>query len=343
MNGQRVRWGVIGCAGIALTRTIPEGFLPAQNAELVAVLNRTADKTTEVAKRFSAKPAADIDDLLSSGVDAIYIASPVHLHREHVLRSLAAGKHVLCEKPLALSVAEAEEMTAAACARGLQLGTAFMMRFHAQHRAALELIRTGRLGHPVFARAQLGFWYPKLEGAWRQDPALAGGGALADVGSHLLDLLEMFFGPIAEVTCFTGNVIHPYASEDGAVAALRFVNGALGSIDAYFAVAPGTSRNVLELYGSRGSILASGTIGQESGGDMSARLCTAENGPVETMAITPSKVNFYRAEIEEFSQAMLEKRPSMLAGDAGLRNQLLLAACYESARTGHAVTLPGTH
>jgi predicted dehydrogenase len=339
MDGERVRWGVIGCAGIALTRTIPEGFLPARNAELAAVLNRTAETTADVARRFSVKPAADVDGLLASGIDAVYVASPVYLHREHVLRSVAAGKHVLCEKPLALSVEEAGEMTAAARARGVQLGTAFMMRFHAQHRAALDLIRRGRLGQPVFARAQLGFWYPKTERAWRQNPALAGGGSLADVGSHLLDLLEMFFGPIAQVTCFTANAIHEYASEDGAVAALRFANGALGSIDAFFAMAAGTSRNVLELYGSRGSILASGTIGQESGGSMTACLRPDETGAVENIAIAPDEINFYRAEIEEFSAALLEGTPSLLAGESGLRNQRLLAACYESARTGRAVAL----
>ena len=224
-----------------------------------------------------------------------------------------------------------------------------MMRFHSQHQAALGLIRAGRLGRPVYARAQLSCWYPPLERAWRQDPVLGGGGSLVDLGSHLLDLLEMFFGPIAKVSCFINNLVHHYRSEDGAIAMLWFQSGALGAIDAFFSIRDESTKNMLELYGSHGSILASGTIGQESAGTMSAYFehGAAGDGPREAQAvaewfpIAAEPVNIYRAEIEEFSQALLERRPSGLAGDAGLRNQRLLAACYESARTGRVVPAAG--
>ena len=231
----------------------------------------------------------------------------------------------------------------AACAQaGVRLGTAFMMRFHAQHQAALRLIREGALGQPVFARAQLSCWYPPMPGAWRQDPALGGGGSLMDMGGHCLDLLEMFFGPVRSVSCLTNRTVHSYASEDSAVVSLQFANGALGVVDAFFCMPDEASQNRLELYGSRGSILAHGTIGQGAQGEMTAFLKDGVEGYDARQArtaggglpINPPPINPYRAEIEEFSQAILEHREPANNAALGLQSQRILAACYESARTG---------
>jgi len=341
----RVAWGVIGSGGIALRRTIPEGIVPAADARLVAVYDVNQEINRQAAERFGARAAANLDELLAADVEAVYVATPVHAHREQVLACARAGKHVLCEKPLGLNVAEAEEMVAACRQAGVLLGTALMMRFHSRHRAALELIRRGRLGQPVYARAQLSCWYPPIEGAWRQDPALGGGGALMDMGGHCLDLLEMFFGPMRRLVCLTARAVHGYAVEDGATVLVEFANGALGTVDTFFSIPDEASENVLELYGSLGAILARGTIGQGSGGFMVARLRGEQAGYDAQQAraaaggieIAPEPVNLYRAEIEEFSRAVREGRPPAVSGEDGLRNQRLLAACYESARTGKMV------
>ena len=341
----RVAWGVIGSGGIALRRTIPEGIVPAANARLVAVYDVNQEINRQAAERFGARAAANLDELLAADVEAVYVATPVHAHREQVLACARARKHVLCEKPLGLNVAEAEEMVAACRQAGVLLGTALMMRFHSRHRAALELIRRGRLGQPVYARAQLSCWYPPIEGAWRQDPALGGGGALMDMGGHCLDLLEMFFGPMRRLVCLTARAVHGYAVEDGATVLVEFANGAVGTVDTFFSIPDEASENVLELYGSLGAILARGTIGQGSGGFMVARLRGEQAGYDAQQAraaaggieIAPEPVNLYRAEIEEFSRAVREGRPPAVSGEDGLRNQRLLAACYESARTGKMV------
>jgi predicted dehydrogenase len=298
-----------------------------------------------VAERFGARAASNLDELLEADVEAVYVATPVHAHREQVLACARARKHVLCEKPLGLNVAEAEEMVAACRQAGVLLGTALMMRFHSQHQAALKLIREGRLGRPVYARAQLSCWYPPIPGAWRQDPALGGGGALMDMGGHCLDLLEMFFGPARRLACLTTRAVHGYAVEDGATVLLEFANGALGTVDTFFSIPDEASENVLELYGSLGAILARGTIGQSSRGVMIARLrgeqtgydAQQERAAAGGVEIAPEPVNMYRAEIEEFSRAVREGRPPAVSGEDGLRNQRLLAACYESARTGKMV------
>jgi predicted dehydrogenase len=340
-----VKWGVIGSGGIAKRRMIPEGISKANNAELSVVFDINAQVNTEVAKKFDAKEAASISELLTADSDAIYVATPAHLHAEQVRACAKAGKHILCEKPLGMTVAEAEEMIELCKQRGVKLGCAFMMRFVAQHTEALRLIREGKLGRPTYARAQLSCWYPPIEGAWRQDPATGGGGSLIDMGGHCIDLLEMFFGKAARVSCFINNTVHDYKSEDSAAALLFFENGALATVDTFFCIPDNSSKNVLELYGSKGSILAKGTIGQGPAGEMVAFLeqdskdYNAQQSRKEGkgMIVAPEPVNTYQAEIEEFSQAIIDDREPLIGGELGLRSQKVLAACYESARSGTVV------
>jgi predicted dehydrogenase len=346
MNG-RVRWGIIGSGGIARRRTIPEGFSGARNAHLVAVFGTNAATNKEVARQTGTLACPTLEALLATDVDAIYVASPVDAHVEQVAACAWAGKHVFCEKPLGRTVAEAEKIVQVCKDAGVQCGTAFMMRFQAQHQAALKLIGEGRLGKPVYARAQLSCWYPPMEGAWRHDPARAGGGSLIDMGSHCIDLLELFFGPVQRVSCLINQTIHKYKSEDSAVVLLQFANGALGTVDAFFCIQDSASKNVLELYGSKGSILATGTIGQGSQGEMKAYL-SPEDAAYQSqqnrtdggaITIAPDPHNIYRAEVEAFSQALLDKSPNPLDATIGLRNQKIIAACYESARTGETVSV----
>src|SRR5579871_2671343 len=180
----KIKWGVIGSGGIARRRTIPEGFIPAANARLVSVYGTNAATNHEVSREFGAQEADSVEALLASDIEAVYVASPVQAHLSQVLACARAGKHVFCEKPLGRTVAEAGEMIAACRQAGVQFGTAFMMRFQTQHQAAAELVHAGKLGRPVYARAQLSCWYPPIAKAWRQDPTLGGGGSLIDLGGH---------------------------------------------------------------------------------------------------------------------------------------------------------------
>jgi predicted dehydrogenase len=347
MRSKPIKWGVLGSGGIAKRRTIPEGIVPAGNARLAAVFDVNAAANTEVARQFGATAVSSVGELLRCDLDAVYIATPPNVHREQTLACAQTGKHVLCEKPLGLTVADAEAMMAACAEAKVRLGTAFMMRFQAQHQAALKLIREGALGQLVFGRAQLSCWYPMISGAWRQDPVQSGGGSLMDMGGHCIDLLEMFFGRVKAVSCFTNRTVHHYASEDSAVASLQFVNGALGVVDTFFCMPDAASQNRLELYGSLGSLLAQGTIGQDEQGKMTAFLkddvgaYDAQQARAADVGapIQPPPVNPYRAEIEEFSQAILENRAPSNSAEPGLQSQRVLAACYESARTGKVIPI----
>ncbi len=342
----KTKWGVIGSGGIARRRTIPEGIVPAVNAEMTAVYDINADANAEVAQECGAKACRSEEELLD-GCDIVYIATPANLHCGQVEKAAKAGKHVLCEKPLGMTIEEGERMLAVCKESKVKLGTAFMMRFHAQHQEALKLVREGRLGTLVYGRAQLSCWYPPIPGAWRQDPSTSGGGSLIDMGGHTIDILEMYFGPVKKVACMTGHLVHDYASEDTAVALLEFESGAKGCVDSLFNVPDASSKNRLEIYGSLGSILGEGTIGQGEIGEMVATLEEAGKGYEAQQAraedggmrIVPTPVNMYRAEVEAFAQAVIDNTDPPVNGEDGLWSQKVLAACYESARTCQSVCI----
>jgi predicted dehydrogenase len=337
----KIKWGVIGSGGIARRRTIPEGIVHAKHAELSLVYDVDSEVNEAVAKEFHSTAVQSIEALVGSDIDAVYVASPANMHLDHVIASANGKKHILCEKPLGMTIGEAEKMIKVSKQNGVFLGTALMMRFLSQHQAALKLIKDGKLGKPVFGRAQLSCWYPPIVDAWRQDPKTGGGGSLMDMGSHCIDLLEMFFGKVKSVSCFINNNIHSYKSEDSAIVSLFFENGALGTVDTYFCIPDNSSKNVLELYGSKGSILAKGTIGQGASGEMVAYLEEDNTGynaqqvriDGEGLLISPEPVNTYLAEIEEFSCAILEKREPLNNASLGLRSQIILSACYKSVKT----------
>jgi predicted dehydrogenase len=340
-----IKWGVIGSGGIARRRTIPEGIVSSENSALTALYDINSQVNAEVAAKFDAKAVGSIAELLKSDIDAVYIATPANFHSQQVLACAQAGKNILCEKPLAMTVEETKEMIKACKSANVILATAFMMRFNSHHQAALDMIERGKLGKPTYARAQLSCWYPPIQGAWRQVPEQGGGGSLIDMGGHCIDLLEMFFGNVVRVSCFTKNTVHDYISEDSAVAMLMFENGAIGTVDTFFCIPDNSCKNVLELYGSTGSILAQGTIGQTDGGQMTAYL--EESGKSydaqqaetvsESLSIKPEPVNMYHGEIEELNRAIVENRQPINNAQIGLRSQKILAACYESAKTSKSI------
>lgn len=345
----KAKWAVLGSGGIALRRTIPEGIIPAENAELVAVYDANATVNREVAEKYGAAACQSEEEVLSGDCDIVYVATPVDAHHGQAVNAARAGKHVFCEKPLGLGVAQAEGIVSACKDNNVKLGVGFMMRFHAYHQEALRLVKDGYIGTPVLARAQLSCWYPPIEGAWRQNPTTGGGGSLSDMGSHCIDLLEMFFGRAQRVSCLTGRVVHDYESEDTSTVLLDFENGAKGVVDSLFNVPDAASKNRLELYGSKGCVLAEGTVGQGDAGTMTAYF---EEGEKDYEAqqerqgkgertIAPPPVNTYRAEVEAFSQSVLEGTDAPVGGDIGLWSQKVITACYESARTGAVVPVGG--
>ncbi len=343
MPPRKVNFGVIGAGGIARRKTIP-GLLQAGNCRLVAVMDPV--QIEAIAAQFGVGRAytRDTDLLADPEVEAVYIASPVHCHARQIRLAAAAGKHILCEKPLTLNPRQGRAAVAACRRRRVFLQEGYMMKFHGAHQRIKELIKAGRLGRLVYLRAQLSCWYPPLPGAWRQDPRLGGGGALIDMATHLYDLLEHFAGPIRRLTALTGRLVHRYRSEDASTTLLEFRSGAHATVDCFFCSPDEASRTRLEIYGSQGALLAEGTIGQGSGGTLEG-IFGLGDAPYEAaqnkdtarrfQQIAFPAVNPYTAECEYFADCILCRRAPALNGpDNALRILQWTTRAYASAGGG---------
>lgn len=346
-----IRWGVIGCGGIADRRTIPEGILPARDSKLVAVMSRSEATAERIAKKYGVKRYYTKEGSLLEDpeVDAVYIATPNNLHAEQCISAAEHGKHVLCEKPLALTIEECESVVESCRRNGVKLQVGFMMRFHACHQEALRTIKRGLIGRPVMGRAELTCWYPEIPGAWRQDPLQGGGGCLMDMGIHCIDLLRAFLGEVEEVFAFTNRVVFNYPVEDASVVNLHFKDKAFGMVDNFYNIPDDASQNRLEIYGTKGCILADGTIGQDSGGTLRIYTQREEKGyeamqrresmGVRMDVITPEPINIYRAEVEHLIDCIKEDKEPINSGYEAIKDQKIVMAAYESSRTGRKVTV----
>jgi predicted dehydrogenase len=333
---KRVNFGVIGAGGIAYRKTIP-GMKKAKNCKLVAVMDPVdIDRIAAEFKVFRAY-TSEKDLLADPDVDAVYIASPVHCHARQIRLAAAAGKHVLCEKPLCLNLKQATDAVEACRRNKVFLQEGYMMKFHGAHASIKELIDQGRLGKIVYMRAQLSCWYPRIEGAWRQDPKTGGGGAMMDMATHLFDLLAHFAGPVRRVVALIGNVVQDYKSEDASTTLLEFRSGAQASVDCFFSIPDEASRTRLEIYGSKGAIFTEGTIGQSTGGKMEgifglgeAAYDAAQDKDVQRrfQRIPFPKINPYTAECSYFADCILAGRPPEINNAA---NALWLMALVEKA------------
>ena len=349
MAAKTIGWGVIGACGIARRRTIPEGIVPAKNAKLIAVMDVDEKAVAEVGKQFKARATADVKRILDDPkIQAVYIATPNSLHKPHVLAAAKAGKHILCEKPLANTTREIKAMIAACKKARVKLGVGFMMRFNVYHQAIREIIKKRVIGKPVMVRGQMTCWYPPIKGVWRQNKAGGGGGALPDMGSHVVDVMEMLLGKVKTVSAKTYNRVHNYEVEDTCIAIYEFASGVPGVLDVSFGIPDEASEFVLEVYGSKGAIKGSYSLAQGPGGDF--RICVLGNvGGYDAQQQVDEKVgyqkwqlktkNTYQAEIEAFSAAVINGKPVPVPAQDGLWNHLLMEATYKSAETGRTVRL----
>lgn len=256
--------GVIGAGGIAARRMLP-ALLTMPDVRLHTVMDIDGAVAKDVAQQFGAEHhTTAIEPVFEA--DAIYIASPVDMHAAQTTAALRAGRPVLLEKPIARTLDEAVDMANVANDSAQRLQIAFMMRFHPLHVELRRLVRAGEIGRPVSARTRLTCWYPKIEGAWRQDPARGGGGSMADLGVHMIDLLTWTLGPVRQVRALTGTLAFPYAVEDTATLLLEMDGGVHATVDAHFSVPDGAAESLFEILGTKGRLTARGTLGQEAVG-----------------------------------------------------------------------------
>jgi 1,5-anhydro-D-fructose reductase (1,5-anhydro-D-mannitol-forming) len=224
-----LNWLVVGIGDISTRRVIP-AILAEPRSTLYGVVSR--DKAR--GQGFSDRVWNKLEDALNdSKIDAVYIATPVALHAPQTIAALTSGKHVLCEKPVAMNYAEASNMVQVAHETGKTLGVAYYRRMYPKVQRAMQLIQEGAIGQPVLAEANHHSALP-AEGtfrAWLLDPKLAGGGPLFDVASHRIDLFNYLFGKPARVTAQLSNVVLQMAVEDNATVLIEYESGVRGIVD----------------------------------------------------------------------------------------------------------------
>ena len=346
---KKVKWGVIGAGGIADRRTIP-GMLLADNAELVSVMEIDTAFAQKLCAKYGAKRAYTRAQALVEDpeIDAVYIASPVFAHAQQAMAAAEAGKHILIEKPLALSSGEGKQILERCAQQGILIAAGFMMRFGAGVRAMRKAVLDGKIGHVVSGYAQFTCWYPDLPNCWRQNKSQSGGGALVDMGVHCIDLMQYVTGsPVKEVSAFNETLTFHYDVEDTSLVILRLENGAVCTIQSNFNIPDDAAKWRLEFFGTQGRLLGDQVIGQSDGGTVNALFLEAVGGydaqqagekPAgESLSITP--VNTYQMEIESFSNSVLTGAPLEAPASDAVQVQQVIEAAYRSSREKRTILL----
>ncbi|MGK5445937.1 Gfo/Idh/MocA family protein [Streptomyces radiopugnans] len=277
------RWAIAGCGWVARDHFLP-GLLEAARqrpATAVPSLVAVTDTDPVAAARLAARAPGvravpRLADLLADHrPDAVYVATPNHAHRPVAEAAAAAGAAVLCEKPLAADLADAERLVAACERAGVPAATAYDQRFHPAHQAARDVVASGGLGTVTAVRITYCCWLPPAwspDGGhcdnWRADPARAGGGALIDLAPHGLDLVGVLLGgdDVTQLAALVQHRVHPYRVDDGAVLAGRTDGGVLVCLHVAYNTPDVLPRRRLEIVGTRGLLTATDTLGQDAGG-----------------------------------------------------------------------------
>ena len=307
---EKLGWGLIGCGDISRKRVAP-ALRDLETCELVAVNRSRAELAESFAREFGASRwFQDWRELIADeDIRAVYIATPVNLHAEQVIAAAEAGKHILCEKPMAMNADECDRMIAACQANNVRLGVAYYRHFYPVVLRIKELIASGEIGKPVLAQVNAFERFNPLPGAdrhWLLEKAKAGGGPMMDFGCHRIEILLNLFGPIQRTISLTGRTLFEREVEDTCIASFEFecrMQAVLTVTHAAF-----ESRDTLDIYGSEGSL----HIPVLNRGELYIKTAAGERTEFH-----PPHINLHLPLIEEFARAVLDAREPKVGGAIG--------------------------
>jgi len=334
MAEQTIGWGLVGASTIAAEHMI-DAIRAQPGHAVAAVASSSAQRGREYAERYGI-PAAytSAEALLADpAVAVVYVSTTNEHHRDQVLAAARAGKHVLCEKPLALTVEDARAMADACRAAGVVMATNHHLRNAATHRRMRELVREGAIGRPLFARVFHAVHLPPHLQGWRLDKPQAGGGVILDITVHDVDTLRFLLDaePVEAVGMTQTAAMAREGLEDGAMSVLRFDNGVLAQLhDAFTVKYAGTG---LEIHGDAGSLLARDVMTQRPVGHVVLRDADGERDvPIE-------HENLYVRGVAAFCAALRGEGAPAATAEDGIRSLNAALAVAQACRLGAAVKI----
>ena len=329
----KLRWGLIGASTIAAEHMIDA--LRANEGEVVAVMSANPERAAQyAAKHGIAKSTSTLKELVDSKhVDAVYISTTNELHRDQLFAASAGGKHVLCEKPLALTLTDARAMVAECRKHGVVMGTNNHLRNAATHRAMREAIKAGRIGRPLFARVFHSVYLPSHLQGWRIERPGAGGGVILDITVHDADTLRFVLDLEPQsVTAMTSHGGMSQAGlEDGVMGVIRFSSGLLAQFHDAFTTKYATTG--FEVHGDEGSLISRDCMTQAPKGDVLLRSATGE----EMLKLDHEKL--YVRSVRLFQEAVAGRGAPSATGEDGVKSLSVALSARESARTGETTSI----
>ena len=345
---KKMGFGIIGCGMIA-------GFhakaIQAAGGELIGCYDRFPLAAERIAKENGCEPYQDLKELLANpAIDIVTIGTPSGAHMDPAVAAAEAGKHVIVEKPLEVTLERCDRIIDACNKAGVVLSTVFPSRFHPSNIQLKKAIDANRFGKLTLGDAIVK-WYRTQEyydsGVWRGTWELDGGGALMNQAIHSVDLLAWLMGPVAEISALTGLVAHERIEvEDVAAASLRFKNGALGTLEATTAAYPGYLKRI-EIHGTAGSAV----IEEEDiikwdfaeSKEEDAAIRESMDGKLSGGggAADPAAISFkpHAKQFADVMKAIETGGKPAIDGDEGRRSVEIITGVYESAKTGRVVKL----
>ncbi|MBV2142013.1 Gfo/Idh/MocA family oxidoreductase [Falsochrobactrum sp. TDYN1] len=330
------RWGLIGASTIAREWVI--GAIRATGGEVVSVYSTNAERGENYARENSiARSVTSLDALLADPeIDAVYISTTNELHRRQAIAAAKAGKHILCEKPLALTLGDAKAMLKAVQEAAVVAGTNHHLRNAASHRAMRDAVRDGRIGKVLGARVFHAVYLPPHLQGWRIERRDAGGGVILDITVHDADTLRFVLGedPVEAVAFSQQGGLSGEGLEDGVMGVLRFPSGAMAQFHDGFTTK--YAETGFEVHGSEGSLIARNVMTQRPVGSVILRDSEGER------ELPLDQYNLYETSLRAFHDAIAGKGQPSATLEDGIWSLATGLAVAEAAKSGSATPIqPG--
>ncbi|RMF91571.1 MAG: gfo/Idh/MocA family oxidoreductase [Planctomycetota bacterium] len=343
-------FGIVGCG--LISKFHAKAIADVEDAELVACFDVRKEAAEKLAAEFGCTPYDDLDKMLADPkVDVVTIATPSGAHMEPAVAAAKAGKHVIVEKPLEITLEKCDAIIDACREAGVVLSTIFPSRFHESSQLLKRAVESGKFGRLTIGDAFVKWWRTQEyydSGAWRGTWALDGGGALMNQSIHSVDLLAWLMGDAVEIQAETALLAHERIEvEDVALALLRFKNGAVGVIEATTAAYPGYLKRI-ELHGTKGSAvmeeedIIKWDFAEETDEDAAVKQAMAEKKSGGGGASDPAAIGHHghARQFADVVDAIRTGRKPLIDGPEGRRSVEIILAVYQAAETGTRVQLP---